>query len=170
MSSGTFTAPTIITADHYIADFDSGEPSLDEWLKTRALKSSGRGSARTFVICTGGQVVGYYCLSSSAVARAVAPGKLRHDMPDPLPAMLVGRLAIDRRYQNRGLGKALLRDAMLRTTRVSQDAGVALMFVHALHERARQFYLSSGFVESPIQPMTMLITMATVQTILNEPD
>ena len=59
---------------------------------------------------------------------------------------------------------------MLRTARVSQDAGVALMFVHALHERAKRFYLSSGFVESPLQPMTLMMTMATVQTILAEPD
>jgi len=170
MSLGTFTAPEIITADHDIADFDSGEPSLDEWLKDRALKNNARGGSRTFVVAADKRVVGYYCLSSSAVARAGAPKKLRHDMPDPLPAILLGRLAVDRQYQNRGLGKALLRDALLRTERVSRQAGVALIFVHALHERARQFYLSSGFVEAPMQPMTLMMTMGTVHTILTEPD
>jgi GNAT superfamily N-acetyltransferase len=95
---------------------------------------------------------------------------MRRNMPDPLPAMLLGRLAVDRRYHNQGLGSALLRDAMLRTLSISQEIGVALMFVHALHDQAKQFYLSRGFVPSPLQPMTLMMTIATVQAILVEPD
>ena len=98
MSLGTVTAPEIITAGHQIADFNSGEPSLDEWLKSRALKNNDRGGSRTFVVTADKIVAGYYCLSPSAVGRQDAPKKLRHDMPDPLPAMLVGRLAVDHRY------------------------------------------------------------------------
>lgn len=90
-------------------------------------------------------------------------------MPDPLPAMLLGRLAVDQRLQNQGIGQALLRDAMFRTARISQEAGVALIFVHALHEQAKQFYLSRGFVQSPLQPMTLMMTTATLQAILREP-
>ena len=170
MNPETFTAPEIITARHPVSDFDSGEPTLDEWLRNRALKNNLSGASRTFVVCLGEKVVGYYCLSSGGIAREAAPKRIRHDMPDPLPAMLLGRLAVDRRYQNRGLGKGLLCDALLRVTRLSQDAGVALIFLHALHDRAKQFYLSCGFVQSPLQPMTLMMTMATVQRILSEPD
>ena len=95
---------------------------------------------------------------------------MRRNMPDPLPAMLLGRLAVDRQYHNQGLGSALLRDAMLRTISISYDAGVALMFVHALHDQAKQFYLSRGFVQSPLQPMTLMMTLATMQMILMESD
>lgn len=91
-------------------------------------------------------------------------------MPDPLPAMLLGRLAVDRKYHNQGLGSGLLRDAMLRTLGISQETGVALMFVHALHDRAKQFYISRSFVQSPLQPMTLMMTMTTVQAIVLEPD
>lgn len=90
--------------------------------------------------------------------------------PDPLPVLLLGRLAIDRRYQNRGLGKALLRDAMLRAVAVATDAGVSAIMLHALSDQAKRFYLSRGFVESPLQPMTLIMTLETVRAILAEAD
>ena len=164
------TAPERITAEHNIAEFDSGEATLDEWLRKRAMKNSSNGASRCFVICEGKTVVGYYSLSNGGVAHEAAPKSMRRNMPDPLPAMLLGRLAVDRRYHNQGLGSALLRDAMLRTLRLSQEAGISLMFVHALHDRAKQFYLSRGFAQSPLQPMTLMMTMATVQAIVLEPD
>lgn len=162
------TAPERITAAHDIAGFDSGEATLDEWLRKRALKNSGSGGSHCFVIADGRTAVGYYSLSSGAVAREAAPKPMRRNMPDPLPAMLLGRLAVDRRYQNRGLGSALLRDAMLRIVRISEEAGIALVFVHALDDHAKQFYLSRGFVPSPIQPMTLMMTVATVRAIIRE--
>jgi GNAT superfamily N-acetyltransferase len=84
--------------------------------------------------------------------------------------LLLGRLAIDRRYQNQGLGRALLRDAMIRAVGVAGDTGVSALLVHALSEQAKRFYLSRGFVESPLQPMTLIMTLATVRSILVEPD
>ena len=87
-------------------------------------------------------------------------------MPDPLPVLLLGRLAIDRRYHNRGIGSALLRDAMLRAVNVGGNAGVFAVLVHALSEQAKQFYVSRGFVESPMQPMTLLMTLPTVRSVL----
>ena len=95
---------------------------------------------------------------------------MRRNMPDPLPVLLLGRLAIDRRYHNQGLGRALLRDAMLRAVHVAGDTGVFAILVHALSEQAKRFYLSRGFVESPLQPMTLMMTLATVRMILAEPD
>ena len=170
MNQGSLTAPERITAEHNIADFDRGEPTLDEWLRKRALKNSSSGGSRSFVIRAENAVLGYYSLSSGAVAHDTAPKSMRRNMPDPLPAMLLGRLAVDRRYHNQGLGSALLRDAMLRTLGISQETGVALMFVHALHDQAKQFYLSRGFVQSPLQPMTLMMTVATIQQIVLEPD
>lgn len=170
MSRGAITAPARITIEHDTAAFDSREATLDEWLRKRALKNSSSGASRCFVIGQGKSVIGYYSLSSAAVAHEVAPKAMRRNMPDPLPAMLLGRLAVDRRFHNRGLGSALLRDAMLRTVSISQETGVALMFVHALHDRAKQFYLSRGFVQSPLQPMTLMMTVATIQAIVVEPD
>jgi GNAT superfamily N-acetyltransferase len=170
MSSGAITAPERITAEHDTATFDSGETNLDEWLRKRALKNIGSGASRCFVICEEMTVIGYYSLSAGAVAHEIAPKAMRRNMPDPLPAMLLGRLAVHRRYHNQGLGSALLRDAMLRTLSISQQTGIALMFVHALHDQAKQFYLSRGFVPSPLQPMTLMMTVATVQAIVLEPD
>ncbi len=91
-------------------------------------------------------------------------------MPDPLPVLLLGRLAVDKHYHNRGIGQAMLRDAMIRAVKVSGDAGVFAVLVHALTDQAKQFYLSRGFVESPIQAMTLMMTIETVRTILTEPD
>jgi len=95
---------------------------------------------------------------------------MRRNMPDPLPVLLLGRLAIDRRHHNKGLGRALLRDAMLRSVHVASNAGVFAIPVHALSEQAKRFYLSRGYVVSPLQPMTLMMTLATIRTILAEPD
>ena len=170
MSGCPFTPPEPIAADHYFADFDSGEPVLDEWLKKRALKSSVGGASRCYVLCSNKIVIGYYSLSAGAINHEAAPKPMRRNMPDPLPALLLGRLAAHRKYHNQGLGSGLLRDAMLRSINIARDAGVFAMLVHALHDQAKQFYLSRGFVQSPLQPMTLMITMATVQTILTEPN
>lgn len=91
-------------------------------------------------------------------------------MPDPLPILLLGRFAVDKRYHNRGIGQALLGDAMLRAVNVSGDAGVFAMLVHALNDQAKQFYLSRGFVESPLQATTLMMTIETIRLILAEPD
>lgn len=164
------TPPEPITAGHRLDDFDSGEASLDAWLRQRALRNHASGASRCFVITDGGSVVGYYSLSAGSIAHADAPKPMRRNMPDPLPVLLLGRLAIDRRHQNRGLGQALLRDAMLRAVSVARDTGVFAILLHALSEPAKRFYLSRGFVESPLQSMTLMMTLQTVRTILAEPD
>lgn len=170
MTTFDLSPPTPIRPDHELQDFDSGEPSLDDWLRRRALKNHVSGASRCFVVCAGLTVVGYYTLSAGAIGHEAAPRAMRRNMPDPLPVLLLGRLAVDRRYQDQGLGKALLRDAMLRAVTVASDAGVFAILLHALSDRARRFYLSRGFVESPLQPMTLMMTLATVRSILSELD
>ena len=161
--------PAPITSAHELADFDSGEVSLDEWLKKRALKNHAAGASRCFVLCAGSSVIGYYSLSAGAISHQAATKGMRRNMPDPLPVLLLGRLAVDKRYHNRGLGQSLLRDAMMRAVKVAGRRGRSPL-VHALSDQAKRFYLSRGFVESPLQPMTLLMTLATVRSILAEPD
>jgi len=168
MTALDLNAPTPINDSHVLSDFDSGEPSLDEWLKKRALKNHASGASRCFVLCKGVTVIGYYSLSAGAISHEASTKAMRRNMPDPLPVLLLGRLAVDRLYHNQGLGQALLRDAMLRAVKVSGDAGVFAILVHALSNQAKRFYLSRGFVESPLQPMTLMMTLKTVREILAE--
>ncbi len=165
---GHHLPPEPISINHKLDDFDSGELSLNEWLKKRALKNQVTGASRCFVLCDKKKVIGYYSLSAGAIAHGEALKTLRRNMPNPLPVLLLGRLAIDKNYHNKDLGSALLRDAMLRAVNVSGDAGVFAILVHALSEQAKRFYLSRGFVESPLQPMTLMMTLETVRLILAE--
>ncbi|MBA3034604.1 MAG: GNAT family N-acetyltransferase [Gammaproteobacteria bacterium] len=170
MTTLDFMPPAPIAADHELANFDSGEWSLNEWLKKRAFKNHASGASRCFVLCVGATVIGYYSLSAGAISHAAALKAMRRNMPDPLPVLLLGRLAVDKHHHNQGIGQALLRDAMLRAVNVAGDAGVFALLVHAISDQARQFYLSRGFVESPLQPMTLLMTIETIRSILAEPD
>src|SRR3989304_2724821 len=110
--------PTPIGLGHDLSDFESGEPSLDEWLKKRALKNHASGASRCFVLCAGASVVGYYRLSAGAISHEAAPKAMRRNMPDPLPLLLPGRLAIDNRYRNQALRSAWLGAAMMRAVAV----------------------------------------------------
>jgi len=141
---------------------------LDEWLKQRALQNEENGGSRTYVVCSGSQMVGYYALASGAVAHASAPGRIKRNMPNPVPVMVIGRLAIDARVQGRGVGPALLRDAVLRTVQAAEIVGVRAILVHAISERAKQFYEKCGFVSSPVDPMTLMITVAEAVKVLAE--
>lgn len=111
-------------------------------------------------------VVGYYCLSAAAVGMATAPQPLRTGMPDPIPALLIGRLAVDKKYQGQKLGDFLVRDAFLKALASAEILGIAVILVHALHDRARDFWLSYGFVQSPLQEFTLMLPMATLKKSL----
>lgn len=162
-----YQPPEAISTVHQLSHFNSGEPALDEWLIKKAIQNQEKGASRCFVLCDNAQrVVGYYSLSAGAIAHQAAPKSVRRNMPNPLPVLLLGRLAIDQAYQNRGLGSALLRDAMLRAVAVSVEAGIFAILVHALSQQAKNFYLSRGFVVSPLQPMTLMMTLKTVRAIL----
>lgn len=170
MNLKNLSLPTPILPHHELTNFDSGEQSLDNWLKKRALKNQTSGASRCFVLCEGKTVIGYYSLSAGAISQEAAPKAMRRNMPDPLPVLLLGRLAIDKNHHNKGLGSALLRDGMIRAVSVAGDAGVFAILIHALSEPAKRFYLSRGFVESPLQPMTLMMTLETVGLILAEAD
>lgn len=160
------SAPQHLTSEHDVSDFDCGLPDLDHWLKRRALQNESSRASRTFVITEGKRVVGYYALATGAVAQAIATGRVRRNMPEPIPVMVLARLAIDRGYQGSGLGSALLRDALLRTLAAAEVAGIRAVLLHAISEEAKRFYLHHGFAESPVEPMTMMVTLADIEKAL----
>jgi GNAT superfamily N-acetyltransferase len=157
---GTWTAPALLSAAHDLTTFASGEPTLDHWPKTHARRNEGRGASRTYAVCHDDQVIGYYSLATGSVCSELAPGPIRRNMPNPIPVMLLGRLAVDLAWQRHGIGKALLRDAVLRTANVAQMVGVKALMVHALSESARRFYDAHGFDPSPTHPCTLFLHMA----------
>jgi GNAT superfamily N-acetyltransferase len=133
---------------------------MDEWLKRRALANQSSGASRTFVVLDDdGRVRGYYALAAGAVSHKSATSNVRRNMPDPVPVMVLGRLAVDRGAQGQQLGAALLQDAVKRAVSVSSNAGVRALLVHALHERAKQFYERYGFQSSPTHPLTLMLRL-----------
>ena len=165
---GKLTVPAPINMVHITDNFDCGVSSLDQWLRRQALKNEASGASRTFVVCFGKEVVGYYALATGSVVRQEAPGKIKRKMTEPIPVMVLGRLAVDRHWQGSGLGSSLLRDALFRTFNVSKQAGVRALFVHALSDAAKAFYLRYGFLESPIDPMTLMLNLQDVRRYLEK--
>ncbi len=154
------SAPQPLTADHELDDFSCGHETLDAWFKTRALRNERGGASRTYVVCEGKTVVGYYALAVGSVIAAEAPGKVKRNMPDPIPVMVLARLAIDQAQQGKRLGPALLRDAILRTLQAADIGGIRALLVHAIDEEAARFYEHHGFMRSPIEPLTLMITLS----------
>jgi len=164
----TVSAPEKLTPQHILKEFSCGEGSLDSWLKQRALKNEEARASRTYVVCTGKSVKGYYTLAVGAVTHAEVSGKVKRNMPDPIPVMILGRLAVDKECHGNGIGKALLRDAIFRTLSAAEIAGIRAMLVHALNEEAKSFYLANGFHESPIDPMTLMITLNEIEHVIGK--
>jgi GNAT superfamily N-acetyltransferase len=152
-------APEHLRPEHDVAGFASGVAALDDWLKRHALANEKAGGSRTYVVCPGRRVVGYYALATGAVTHDTATGRVRRNMPDPVPVMVLGRLAVAREFQGRGIGEGLLRDAILRTLHAADLAGIRAILVHAISEDVRRFYERHGFTESAIDPMTLMITL-----------
>jgi GNAT superfamily N-acetyltransferase len=163
------TGPEPLSVEHDLARFDCGEPALDDWLRRRARQNEASGASRTYVVCAGGRVVGYYTLAVGAVAHSGAPSRLKRNMPDPVPVMLLGRLAVDETLRGRGIGTGLLQDAVLRTMRVAEIAGIRGILIHAISDDPKGFYEKYGFVSSPIDPLTVMITIAEAVKILGRP-
>ena len=160
--------PEKLSSEHDLSQFQCGEPTLDDWLRRRALQNEESGASRTYVACLEKRVVGYYALAVGAVAHAEAPGRIRRNMPDPIPVMVIGRLAVDQTAQGQALGPALLRDAVLRTVQAAEIAGIRAILVHAISERAKRFYEKWGFIPSPVETMTLMITVAEARKAMQD--
>ncbi|HSV44577.1 MAG TPA: GNAT family N-acetyltransferase [Ramlibacter sp.] len=156
-------APEPLTADHDLDAFASGVDSLDHWIKRRALKNQATGASRTFVSCEDRRVLAYYALASSAITVDAAPGRFRRNMPDPIPVVVLGRLAVDRSLHGQGVGRALVRDAGQRVIQAADAIGIRGLIVHALSDDAKVFYEKVGFEPSPLDAMILMMTLADLK-------
>jgi GNAT superfamily N-acetyltransferase len=160
------SAPEPLQEHHDVTAFDSGEESLDTWLKRRALANQVTGASRTYVVCEEGRVVAYYALATGSISQSQVSGRIRRNMPDPIPMVLLARLAVDRTRQGKGLGRGLFRDAAMRVSQAADLIGIRGIYVHAISEAARAFYLQLGFIESAQVPMTLVITLQDIRANL----
>jgi GNAT superfamily N-acetyltransferase len=155
-------------ADHHdLTPFGSGVASLDDWLRRRARANQVSGASRTFVLCDGETIIGYYALASGAVSAAEATGRLRRNMPDPIPVAILARLAVRSDRQGRGLGRALFRDAVFRVLNAAGAIGIRGLLVHAVSDEARAFYVGLGLVESPVDPLTLMASLGDLRDALD---
>ena len=161
---GKLSAPTKINDKHKTNYFSSGEPALDDWLKRKALKNSMNDASQTFVVCDQDLVVaGYYCLAAGSIERENSPKKMQRNMPSSIPVMVLGRLAVDSSWHGHGIGKGLLKDAVTRSIRISREVGIKALLVHSLSVAATDFYKRFGFIESPIDTMTLMLSFKSSQ-------
>jgi len=160
---GKISKPEPINEFYELDHFESGEVVLDDWLKQRALDNHHSGASKTFVVHQEKKVIGYYCLATGGVTAKKAPGRIKRNMPNPIPVMVLGRLAIDKNWQGQGIGAGLLKDAVLRTVKVSHDAGIRALLVHAISKTAKYFYKQYGFIESPLEPMTLMLSLKDIE-------
>lgn len=156
-----FTAPVVLDESHDLADFSSGEPTLDDWLRGRALNNLKLGATRSYVVCAAGsrRVIGYYALAMGGILARGVPGSMRRNMPDPIPSVILGRLAIDASCQGQGLGALLLQDAVDRSLRAAGEISARLFVVHALSPAAEAFYLHHGFTRLPGDAPTLALDL-----------
>jgi GNAT superfamily N-acetyltransferase len=152
-STPKLTPPTALTSAHNLARFRCGKAPLDDWLRLHALNNEL-------------EVVGYYCLSTGAEKRESAPSKIRRNIPDPIPMIVLGRLAVHIDYHGKGIGDGLLKDALTRAAQVSKIVGSRAVLVHAIDQDAAVFYVRYGFVEFPQGSRSLFLPTETIIRIL----
>jgi GNAT superfamily N-acetyltransferase len=160
------SGPTLLAEHYELDEFSSGEASLDDWLKKRARANHAGGASRVFVTCEGNRVAGYYSLSSSSIVNDTVPGRFRRNMPEPIPVVLLGRLAIDKEWQGQGIGRSLFRDAAMRVFQAAEAIGVRGIVVHAISDEARKFWIAIGFSECDREPMTLVVTLQDIRAAM----
>ncbi len=152
------SAVETLSADHDPSAFACGVPALDAWLKGFALQNQAAGASRTYVVHRAMRVVGYYAPAAGSVERAEAPERLGRGLArHPVPVVILARLAVDETEQRSGLGRALLKDALLRIAHAADVVGARAVVVHANDERARSFYQRFDFEPSPIDPLHLFL-------------
>jgi len=163
--SRKITPPVPIQHWHQAESFSCGEFVLDVWLKNRALKNERSGASRTYVLTDDARIIGYYSLAVGSVSQSIVPGNIKRNMPDPVPVMLLARLAVDTDAQGEGIGKALVRDAILRTLQASKIAGIRALLVNAMNLRAVEFYQTCGFTASNIDRLTLMLNLQSISAL-----
>lgn len=162
--------PALLTEAHDSSSFNSGEPALDDWLRQRAWNNLQAAASRTYVVCPAGsrQIIGYYALSMGQILAQEVIGSMRRNMPNAIPAVVLGRLAIDLAWQGKGLGRAMLADVLSRSLRASAEVSARLVIVHAISPAAEAFYFHHGFTRLPIDAPTLALDLVKFQKVKNQ--
>ena len=158
-----YQGPELLASSHDVDRFDCGNESLNQWLQRRARRNQREGSSRTWVVTDGARVVGFYASATAVVVRTEATSRAARNQPNPLPAMLLGRLAVDRNHQGKGLAAALLKHFLLKALEVAELTGLRLVLVHAKDPQAAGFYRHYGFEPSPIDDLTLMLLIKDIQ-------
>jgi GNAT superfamily N-acetyltransferase len=162
--TGVLEPPRRLRRDDGHDGFDSGADDLDTWFRRFAWENQQANNAVTFVTMLDGTVVGFYSLAMAGYATTALPERLRVNRPRDMPCVLLARLAVDRRAQGQGVGAGLLRDAIERSYRLSQEAGAAALLIHCRDDAARDFYLANGdFLASPLEPLHLVLSMKEIR-------
>lgn len=155
---------------HDLQGFDCGQEDLNRWFKKFALQAQLANSARTYVGLEGDTVIGFYSLVYSQVEYEGAPARLKKGVPrQPVPVMLLARLAVHRDWQRRGVGRAFLRDAVLRTLQAADIAGLRALLIHAKNDEAKRFYRQFDFTESPTDPLHLCALLKDLKHLVDQP-
>ena len=161
------TAPEAINEGHDVSRFESGAASLDAWLRRKARLNEAKGGARTYVVCDGDRVIGFYSLAASSVERQRVSSRVGRSMPEPIPVILLGQLAVDTRYRGRGLGADLLVDAARRALAAADVIGARALVVQALDDEAKGFYERFGFRPfSNREPLMLVLRISELRAAL----
>lgn len=163
-----YSLPQRIDLEHIVENFDCGETSLNDWLHQRALKNDLTDASRTYVVCCNKIVVAYYSLHLGCIQHSEAVRKIKRNMPDPIPAIVLGRLAVDVKHQGKGLARALIKDMFLRAIQVSDLAGTKAVLVKALNDEVITFYQSFGFIPSKTAPLLLMKAISEVRASFDE--
>jgi len=164
---GPLGPPEPLAPRHDLSQFSSGVPVLDAWLRGKARLNEARGGARTYVACDGHRVAGFYSLATSSVERHRVSSRVGRNMPDPVPVILLGQLAVDEVYRGLGLGSDLLVDAGRRALAASRMIGARAVIVQAIDEGAKAFYVRFGYRPfSDREPLTMIPRMAELERLV----
>lgn len=168
MSSLTYEPVRKLVASDAVDSFDCGQPALNQFLQRFALVNQKSNSAQTYVCRRAGAVVGFYSLAAGSVEPASAAPRVIKGIPQhPVPVMILARLAVDLQHQGAGLGKALLKDALMRTAQAADIAGIRALLVHAKDEPARQWYLNWEFEPSASDPFHLFLLLKDIKALVN---
>jgi len=156
-----YAGPELLAGEHLVEGFDCGKPALHEWLIRHALNNQASGSSRTWVVVEAGsrEVVAFYASATASILRSSTPKRMRGNQPEEMPAILLARMAVDSRHGRHGLGAALLKYFMLKALEVAQSVGVRILLIHAKDSEAESFYSHFGFLESPIDPLVLVMLL-----------
>ena len=166
---GTLTGPEPLGRRHDVSQFDAGIGHLNTWLQRKARLNEAKGGARTYVVCDGDRVIAFYSLAASSVERRRVSSRVGRNMPEPIPVILLGQLAVDLNYQGRGLGADLLIDAGKRAVKAAEVIGARAVVVQALNEEAKTFYEQAGFLPfSDREPLMLILRISELKAVLQD--